>query len=1038
VAVTTSDDDAAGSGGSPESYRPAVVTLVVGVAFAVLGLWATGAFDRTIAACFGDLPFAMTWAGVVRQLGSSACRVLPLQTTLLRDSIAALLYGGGLAAVCLGGARLYGGAARRACGFGAIAALTAAAADLAENVALLRLVELHGAWSWPRWVSGPAVELFEHVLPFQLLIGDRTPEWPSGLLVAASGAGLLKWAALLPALLVALGAALTAGGRGLIRRVDDRIDKDRPLPLIGPQRARRLVRDRRPSGALPLVPVVRGVPPTTGGGDEKAGWWRNYAVPAGQLGTQGLCLSGGGIRSATFALGATQQLQDAGRMAPLDLIAAVSGGAYHATSRQLLLNRPPSDPPGGAQPITHPYGPGTPEEDHRRRHGRYLADGGGGWMAAVGHVLRNLVLSAVIVGSLLLVVGRVHVGVLTLSVAPWAERLLRCGPLRPSGAADATSGPAICATLDGFPLHVVAVVLLTPLTLAGLVWLVGGFLGKRRSGPAAPGTVATAVEPDAGAVRLGQADTVATGLLAVGGFAVLFLVLGPALIVLSGWLDTQGQTWTPSGGQAAGGVAGLLISLLWSMIGGKRDTGATAGLSTVRTVLANAGFLTRFVLSAAVVGGILVGLTLAYAGLLRAAAEEVLLTGRPLWSDPWLLGPLVVLLLLYGFLDQTRMSLHPFYKRRLAAALAVERTSTASAAEIDYAIPTPLSLFACPVASPGPGRSGPTLLICAAAHVSGPDLAPPGRRVTPFVFSHDAVGGPRLGYLATTDLEERVAGLPYSHDLSTTGAMALSGAAFASAMGRMSGPYNALFALSNARLGAWLPNPRYHALLRQSLIASTSPSSPTTLDRHRRFLPRVRRLPYWLREIVGRYDPDHRLVYVSDGGHYENLGLLELLRRGCRRIWCIDASGDAALGSLVEAIRIAEEEIGVTITFDAGLDPLLPLTDAGSATAQATAADPALLRRLTGRLASTCVGAATIAYPAVGPGPGVSGRLYYGRAGLTGSTPAHLLHYATTSPRFPNDTTGDQWFDVARFEAYRTLGRWVASELDALALADGA
>jgi hypothetical protein len=80
---------------------------------------------------------------------------------------------------------------------------------------------------------------------------------------------------------------------------------------------------------------------------------------------------------------------------------------------------------------------------------------------------------------------------------------------------------------------------------------------------------------------------------------------------------------------------------------------------------------------------------------------------------------------------------------------------------------------------------------------------------------------------------------------------------------------------------------------------------------------------------------------------------------------------------------------------------------------------------------------ATIQYPDTGPRPGETGRLYYGRAGLTASTPAHVLHYATTSPRFPNDSTGDQWFDVARFEAYRTLGRWVASELHALAQADG-
>ena len=101
------------------------------------------------------------------------------------------------------------------------------------------------------------------------------------------------------------------------------------------------------------------------------------------------------------------------------------------------------------------------------------------------------------------------------------------------------------------------------------------------------------------------------------------------------------------------------------------------------------------------------------------------------------------------------------------------------------------------------------LILCAAANLSGTDLVPPGRRVTPFVFASDYVGGPRLGYIRTKELETLVGRRTYASDVTVLAAMAMSGAAVASAMGRMSGPFDVLFALSNARLGVWVPNPRH-------------------------------------------------------------------------------------------------------------------------------------------------------------------------------------------------------------------------------------
>lgn len=124
-------------------------------------------------------------------------------------------------------------------------------------------------------------------------------------------------------------------------------------------------------------------------------------------------------------------------------------------------------------------------------------------------------------------------------------------------------------------------------------------------------------------------------------------------------------------------------------------------------------------------------------------------------------------------------------------------------------------------------------------------------------------------------------------------AISVSGAAIAPAMGRLDkGSTNSLLALLNLRLGAWWPNPRY--------------VPPTGRVRY----PWVR-LSYMLKEITGSFDPGDHHVYVTDGGHRENLGLVELLRRRCRTMVCIDASGDTpgSFTTLRQAAELARLEV---------------------------------------------------------------------------------------------------------------------------------
>lgn len=136
--------------------------------------------------------------------------------------------------------------------------------------------------------------------------------------------------------------------------------------------------------------------------------------------------------------------------------------------------------------------------------------------------------------------------------------------------------------------------------------------------------------------------------------------------------------------------------------------------------------------------------------------------------------------------------------------------------------------------------------------------------------------------------------------------MVISGAAISPLMGRFSLPASRLLiALVNLRLGVWLPNPEH------------TPSGPPRGGwRHR--LSVLLRQPgagYVFREGLGLTRGHHRYVHVSDGGHWENLGLVELLRRRCTHIVVMDASAGArsSLTDIGRAAAVARAELGVDI-----------------------------------------------------------------------------------------------------------------------------
>ena len=194
-------------------------------------------------------------------------------------------------------------------------------------------------------------------------------------------------------------------------------------------------------------------------------------------------------------------------------------------------------------------------------------------------------------------------------------------------------------------------------------------------------------------------------------------------------------------------------------------------------------------------------------------------------------------------------------------------------------------------------------------------------------------------------------------------------------------PVSFLMALLNVRLGVWVRNPRQE--------------------------PGRWRFPAWyqlmLREMLGRglSEKDSR-IHLADGGHFENLGLYELLRRRCRYIIVSDAGADpgCTLADLGQAVQRARADLGAEV--DICADPLFHRG------ADATTGD--VLKR-----AHLVV---TVTYS-----DGSTGEILYLKALLRVHLGADIYGYWRTNPEFPNQPTSNQFYGELQFDSYRELGR---------------
>lgn len=685
----------------------------------------------------------------------------------------------------------------------------------------------------------------------------------------------------------------------------------------------------------------------------------------------GICCSGGGIRSASFSLGALQVLRDEGLLFEAEYLASASGGGYiaiahtvlvsetlrHAAQEEVAAGRVEDDEDPDLPTLEHelfgrqaPWAGGSPEEQHLRNRLKYLGSGPGGWIWLVLNLLYGMIRHLVPFFAVFYAVG---------FVVGWTmHRWIGCA-LRIHSEHHCPPGSHILryGELVSFLYPVVGLLLVALLLL--------GIRNYGQTHSFRDGTMAL----------LEYLPIVAV----ISAVVVFVMLIGMPVILL--WLRSRTlvenfSVWTK--GFTLVGVAGAISTAATFVIKNasskwfKIATGVLVALSAPILILVP-----------------VVGFT--YWNAQWGAIDHDLF-----WR--WFLAGLSILLiaLFSTILNEVTSIPHLFYRERLASTFIGYRKREQSpdlSGLLRYAQPAWKERLKFSQVVPGctPHARIPNLVVCAAVNLSG-DL-PAGRLGASFTFERDRVGGPSTGYVKTTWMEEKEDGIA----MTMPGLMAISGAAVSPAMGK--GTFPALrFALAffDLRLGVWLPNPHresnrlYPWQIRQG---DPFPDVPAIV------LARTWRpgALYIFREAFGLNSLRNRFVYVTDGGHWENLGLVELLRRGCMRIVCVDCSGGDTenFATLAEAIALARADLGVDITID--------LSD---------------LERKDG-VSRKGYALGRIKFP----DSDEIGVLTYIPSVVPTNAPHDVIAYSKHDRKFPNNPTTDQFFKEQTFEAYRALAR---------------
>ncbi|MDP1644954.1 MAG: patatin-like phospholipase family protein [Thiobacillus sp.] len=465
------------------------------------------------------------------------------------------------------------------------------------------------------------------------------------------------------------------------------------------------------------------------------------------------------------------------------------------------------------------------------------------------------------------------------------------------------------------------------------------------------------------------------GLALAGGLAWIATSIGGVLLGKSSFTGGQGQS-----GKGKGWLNRVVVVAPYVFIIGL----AIVLASVLHAVLATPGYLCDACVPIAAAGpfGPIV-----YSSIFNLVRVDV----ADVW---WVVGVCAAVFGLLGWrVDINLFSLHDFYRNRL-------NRCYLGATRVGQTVPTKIVRKPHPFTGFDPGddlplsvleNQRPFPIVNAAMNLNGgEDLAWQTRRAASFAFTPLHTGfefwnsdGKRIGAYRRTEeyAAKQFAFLNPPGGIHLGTVVAASGAATNPNMGyHTSAALSALMSVFNVRLGRWCGNPRHPKAWRK-------------------VSPRFGGLAL-LKEVFGQLNSDASFLNISDGGHFENLGIYELVRRRCHVVVAVDAGCDPdyQFEDLANAVRKCWTDFGTRIEID-----LAALRPQGKT------------KRSKSHFAVGC-----IRYPNTLPGV-----LIYIKATLSGDETSDVKEYADRHSKFPNESTGDQFFDENQFESYRELGRHI-------------
>lgn len=351
--------------------------------------------------------------------------------------------------------------------------------------------------------------------------------------------------------------------------------------------------------------------------------------------------------------------------------------------------------------------------------------------------------------------------------------------------------------------------------------------------------------------------------------------------------------------------------------------------------------------------------------------------------------------------DVNLFSFHSFYRNRLARCYMRPGRSRDERSMTQYQF-TEFDPKNAPLLQDVQSR--PYHLICTALNITtSRHLSWQERKAASFIFSREycgywlpdydaenkTIGSPDRGrvtpkhrayYYQRTKEQKDARGEGIRLDLP----IAISGAAANPNAGYHSDPAMAfLLTIFNARLGWWMQN------------------TNSKRNWKRKFIPFG--LSYLLMDLTGSADEATRFVSLSDGGHFENLGIYELVRRRCRLIVSIDGGADSkyVFDDLANAVRKCYIDFGVEIDID--VSNIRPEKEASGSRSESNYA----------------VG--VLRYSRIDPQL-KDGYLIYIKSSILSKEDIDIEHYKAEHSDFPHESTADQFFSESQFESYRKLG----------------